>query len=225
MVAPCSGGYCARTAGQKLRVLPMEQLNIFGDAVPTPKLPFELMEYFPAVFSADESNSFITTFIDTIPWLQRTVLMYGKDIITPRLTAWYGDAGSSYTFSGTKFDPLPWTDELLQIKQQVEKITAVTFNTVLLNYYRNGNDSVAWHSDDEYELGQNPVIASVSFGQVRRFDVRNKTDHQQKYAVELENGSLLLMKGDMQRHWEHRIAKSNKTLAGRVNLTFRIISK
>jgi len=203
----------------------MDQLNIFGDAAPTPRLPFELMEYFPAVFSSGESYSLMETLINNVPWLQRTVPMYGKDIITPRLTAWYGDAGKSYTFSATKFDPLPWTNELLQIKYQVEKMTDVSFNTVLLNYYRNGNDSVAWHSDDEYELGSNPVIASVSFGQTRRFDVRSKTDHAQKYAIGLQNGSLLLMKGDMQHCWEHRIAKSNKVLAGRINLTFRIINK
>lgn len=203
----------------------MEQLNIFGDSAPAPKLPFGLMEYFPAVFSPGESYSFMETFINNVPWLQRTMPMYGKDVITPRLTAWYGDAGKSYTFSGTKFDPLPWTDELLQIKHEVEKTTKASFNTVLLNYYRNGNDSVAWHSDDEYELGNNPVIASVSLGQARRFDVRNKTDHAQKYAIELQNGSLLLMKGDMQHYWEHRIAKSNKILAGRINLTFRVINK
>jgi alkylated DNA repair dioxygenase AlkB len=168
----------------------MEQLNIFGQAAPAPKLPPELMEYFTGIFNADKGYSFLKTFINTVPWQQRTVQWYGKEIITPRLTAWYGDAGHSYTFSGTKFDPLPWTDELLQIKQRVEKISGAVFNTVLLNYYRNANDSVAWHSDDEYELGTDPVIASVSFGQIRRFEVRNKTDHQQKYSIDLENGSL-----------------------------------
>jgi alkylated DNA repair dioxygenase AlkB len=203
----------------------MEQLNIFGQAAPAPKLPLELMEYFPGIFNADESYSFLKTFIDTVPWQQRTVQWYGKEIITPRLTAWYGDAGHSYTFSGTKLEPLPWTDELLQIKQRVEKVSKAEFNTVLLNYYRNANDSVAWHSDDEYELGTDPVIASLSLGQIRRFDARNKTNHQQKYSIDLENGSLLLMKGGMQHNWEHRVPKSTKPLAERVNLTFRIINK
>jgi alkylated DNA repair dioxygenase AlkB len=203
----------------------MEQLNIFGDAAPAIVLPAELMEYHPGVFSAQESIAFMETFISNVTWEQRTVTMYGKQIITPRLMAWYGDTGTDYTFSGTKNNPFPWTKELIWIKQTIEKFTGTTFNSVLLNYYRDGNDSVAWHSDDEYELGIKPVIASVSFGQARRFDVRHKTNYQNKYSINLENGSLLLMKGDMQHNWEHRIAKSNGPLRERVNLTFRVINK
>ncbi|CAN5424499.1 alpha-ketoglutarate-dependent dioxygenase AlkB [soil metagenome] len=203
----------------------MDQLNIFGEAAPQPKLPAELLEYNPGVFSAQESLNFMRQFIQSVPWQQRMVTMYGKQMITPRLTAWYGDAGRGYTFSGSKFDPLPWTKELLLIRQKTEAVAGITFNSVLLNYYRDGNDSVAWHSDDEYELGEKPVIASVSFGQVRRFDVRHKTNHQNKYSVDLENGSLLLMKGDLQHNWEHRIAKSTKPLKERVNLTFRVINQ
>jgi len=204
----------------------MEQLNMFGsDAMQTAALPPDLMEYYPGTFDRQESLSLMQEFINTVPWQQRTVTMYGKLIVTPRLTAWYGDAGAAYTFSGTKFDPLPWTDQLQQMRETVEGIAGLTFNSVLLNYYRDGNDSVAWHSDDEYELGIKPVIASVSLGQVRRFDMRRKTDHKDKYSVDLENGSLLLMKGDMQRNWEHRIAKSPKLLKERINLTFRVISK
>jgi len=203
----------------------MEQLTIFGEATQTVSLPAELLEYIPGLFSMAESIALMKDFISNVSWQQRTVTMYGKQIITPRLTAWYGDKGKDYTFSGTKFAPLPWTKELLQIRGKVEQIADVTFNTVLLNYYRDGNDSVAWHSDDEYELGIKPVIASVSLGQTRRFDVRHKTDHQKKYSVNLENGSLLLMRGDLQHSWEHRIAKSTKPLKERVNLTFRIINK
>lgn len=203
----------------------MDQLNLFGNAAPAPLLPPDLMEYHPGVFNAQQSIALMQTFISTVPWQQQVITMYGKQMLTPRLTAWYGDAGSDYAFSGTKFDPLPWTDELVEIKQTVETITQTKFNSVLLNYYRNGNDSVAWHSDDEYELGIKPVIASVSFGQTRRFDVRKKADHHTKYAIDLENGSLFLMKGDLQHNWEHRIAKSTKPLKERVNLTFRIISK
>jgi alkylated DNA repair dioxygenase AlkB len=203
----------------------MEQLNIFGAAIPAIKLPTGLMEYFPGIFSKQESLALMHGFIKNVPWQQRTVAMYGKLIVTPRLTAWYGDAGTGYTFSGTKFDPLPWTKELQQMRETVQAVTGATFNSVLLNYYRDGNDSVAWHSDDEYELGTKPVIASVSLGQERRFDVRNKTDHQQKYSVDLENGSLLLMKGDMQHNWEHRIAKSTRPMKERINLTFRVIHK
>jgi alkylated DNA repair dioxygenase AlkB len=203
----------------------MEQLNIFGAAMPTITLPVELMEYHPGIFDAKESIALMETFINTVPWQQKAVTMYGKQMITPRLTAWYGDAGKDYTFSGTKYNSIPWTKELSQIKQITEQIAGIEFNSVLLNYYRDGNDSVAWHSDDEYELGIKPVIASVSFGQARRFDIRHKTDHKNKYSIELENGSLLLMKGDMQHNWEHRIAKSTKHLKERVNLTFRVINK
>jgi alkylated DNA repair dioxygenase AlkB len=149
--------------------------------------------------------------------------MYGKMLKTPRLTAWYGDQHSTYEFSGKKFLPLPWTDQLLLIKQRIEVAELIRFNSVLLNYYRDGNDSVAWHSDDEPELGKDPLIASVSFGQTRRFDIRHKQDHQLKYSVNLENGSLLFMRGDLQHNWEHRIAKSTQPLRERVNLTFRII--
>lgn len=203
----------------------MDQLNLFGNAAPPLTLPPDLMEYHPDVFGAQQSLDLMRGFIATVPWQQQIITMYGKQVVTPRLTAWYGDAGSDYAFSGTKFNPIPWTDELLQVKQTVEAVTNTTFNSVLLNCYRDGNDSVAWHSDDEYELGIKPVIASVSFGQVRRFEVRRKDHHQTKYAIDLENGSLFLMKGDLQHNWEHRIPKSTRPLKERVNLTFRIISK
>src|ERR1700761_4689825 len=124
----------------------MEQLNIFGEKDLI--LPSELLEYHAGFFDALESLALMKLFINTVPWQQRIVTMYGKQVITPRLTAWYGDAGKDYSFSGTKFAPLPWTNELLLIKSGVEAISQITFNTVLLNYYRDGNDSVAWHSDD-----------------------------------------------------------------------------
>jgi alkylated DNA repair dioxygenase AlkB len=177
----------------------------------------------PGIFDPKESASFLKAFISTTPWIQETVQMYGKMMKTPRLTAWYGDNNKSYTFSGNKYYPLPWTEDLLTVKSRIEPIAGMAFNTVLLNYYRDGNDSVAWHSDDEYELGIKPVIASVSFGQIRRFDVRQKQNHRHKYAIDLENGSLLLMKGDLQELWEHKIAKSVKPMKERVNLTFRVI--
>jgi len=206
-------------------IIKMDQLNLFGNSAPALSLPPELMEYHPDVFSAGESIALMQTFIDTMPWQQQVIPMYGRDVLTPRLTAWYGDPGSDYAFSGTKFNPMLWTDELLHIKTIVENHTKTTFNSVLLNYYRDGNDSVAWHSDDEYELGIKPVIASVSFGQQRRFDVRRKDNHQTRYSIDLENGSLFLMKGDLQHNWEHRIPKSTQKLKSRVNLTFRTICR
>ncbi|HWZ15136.1 MAG TPA: alpha-ketoglutarate-dependent dioxygenase AlkB [Mucilaginibacter sp.] len=201
----------------------MEQLNFFESPGNGADLPADLMIYKPAVFDQEESEALLEAFIHQIQWIQETVHMYGKMIKTPRLTAWYGDNDKAYSYSGNKYHPLPWTDDLLKIKTRIEPFAGTKFNSVLLNYYRDGNDSVAWHSDDEYELGFKPVIASVSFGQARRFDVRNKQDHKLKYAVTLENGSLLLMKGDLQQFWQHRIAKSTQPMEARVNLTFRVI--
>ncbi|MXV16493.1 alpha-ketoglutarate-dependent dioxygenase AlkB family protein [Hufsiella ginkgonis] len=203
----------------------MEQLAIFGESGQSTGLPTDVLDYRAQLFDERQSETYLQTFIRTIPWEQRVVSMYGKPVITPRLTAWFGDTGRDYAFSGNRFRPLPWTKELLEIKQRIEPLAGALFNSVLLNYYRDGNDSVAWHSDNETELGKQPLIASVSFGQVRRFDIRHKRDHARKYAVRLENGSLLLMKGDLQHHWEHRIAKSVVPMKARVNLTFRIINR
>ena len=201
----------------------VEQLSFFEGSTNGSNLPPDLLVYQPGLFDRAESQFYLESFIGQTHWKQEIVQMYGKAIKTPRLTAWYGDSNKSYAFSGNKYEPLPWTKELLNIKARVEPIAGMEFNSVLLNYYRDGNDSVAWHSDDEYELGFKPTIASVSFGQERRFDVRSKADHQQKYSVNLENGSLLLMKGDLQQLWQHRIAKSTRPMKPRVNLTFRII--
>lgn len=201
----------------------MEQLSFF-DGAQGLKLPVDLMDYRPGFFNRNESADLMEALKQTINWQQETIQMYGKLLTTPRLTAWYGDNHKTYAFSGKKFDPHPWTPELLSIKQRVDEAVGIAFNSVLLNDYRNGNDSVAWHADDEPELGLNPTIASVSFGQVRRFDVRHKLDHKLKYSVELQNGSLLIMKGDLQHHWEHQVPKSTRALKERINLTFRVIS-
>ena len=201
----------------------MEQLSFFEPSGHSAGLPSDLLEYHPGFFNSAESGKLLNTFIDTIPWVQEDIQMYGKIMKTPRLTAWYGDQNKEYIFSGTRHHPIPWTKELLQIKERIEPVAGVKFNSVLLNYYRDANDSVAWHSDDEYELGVNPVIASVSFGQARRFDIRHKQHRDRKYSIYLENGSLLIMKGDLQHNWVHQIPKSNKALKARVNLTFRVI--
>lgn len=201
----------------------MEQLSFFGEEGQSSGLPKEILDYRPGLFHEAQSASFLQTFICAVPWQQRVLRVYGRQVVTPRLTAWYGDANKDYHFSGNQFHPLPWSKELLEIKEKIEPIAGISFNSVLLNYYRDGNDSVAWHSDNEAELGRQPLIASVSFGQVRRFDIRNKQDHKQKFALKLENGSLLLMKGDLQQNWEHRIAKFATAMQPRINLTFRVI--
>jgi alkylated DNA repair dioxygenase AlkB len=201
----------------------MQQLSFFAEAGQGQGLPANLLDYRPGIFTAEESEYLLHKFIAGMPWQQKVVRMYNKEVVTPRLTVWVGNLGADYAFSGEKYSPLPWTEELLMIKQRIEPLAGTVFNSVLLNYYRNGNDSVAWHSDNENSLGKHPVVASVSFGQVRSFDIRSKKDHSLKYSVKLENGSYLLMKGGLQESWEHRIAKSTKPMGGRVNLTFRII--
>ncbi len=181
------------------------------------------MEYHKAVLDRQKSAGLLQVLIHTIDWERKTIKMYGKEHFMPRLMAWYGESGKTYAFSGTTYVPKPFTAELTEIKQLVETIAGLKFNSVLINYYRDGNDSMGWHADDENELGQNPVIASLSLGQERRFDIRNKKDHKNKFSVLLESGSLLLMKGDMQHHWEHSIAKTKKPMEARLNLTFRQI--
>jgi alkylated DNA repair dioxygenase AlkB len=202
----------------------MEQLALFAEAGQSKGLPKEYLEYFPNLIEPFTGQQLLERFIKETPWQQQTRIMYTKEVVTPRLTAWYGDPQAYDYQSLKKTVPLTWTPELLLIKHLVEPLAGVEFNSVSLNYYRDGNDSVAWHSDKEEILGRNPVIASVSFGQVRSFDIRNKQDHKEHYSVKLEHGSFLLMKAGLQENWEHRIAKSTRPMQARVNLTFRVVN-
>jgi alkylated DNA repair dioxygenase AlkB len=201
----------------------MEQLSFFAEAGQSMGLPKELLEYHSGFIDERTSNELLQKFIAETPWKQSIQKMWDKEYLTPRLTSWHGDTGTDYSVSGKISNPNPWTPELLYLKSLVEPIAGIKFNSVLLNYYRDGNDSVAWHSDRESVLGKNPIIVSVSFGQVRSFDIRNKADHSEHYSVKLEHGSFLLMKAGLQEHWEHRIAKSTKPMKARVNLTFRVV--
>lgn len=150
--------------------------------------------------------------------------MFGKWIDQPRLTAWYADPGLSYTYSGLEWEPMEWNDILLDLKSIVENYAQYSFNSVLLNLYRDGKDSMGWHSDDEPELGKNPVIASLSFGQSRMFHLKHRFDKStEKVRMELVNGSLLVMRGTTQHFWHHQIPKSKRPLQTRINLTFRQI--
>ena len=153
-------------------------------------------------------------------WRQERIRVYGKPYMQPRLSAWYGD--KSYRYSGIQLEPMPWTAELLEIKSRVENLSGHNFNSVLLNYYRNHNDSMGMHSDDESELEPQPVIASLSLGETRDFLLRHKTDKSlQTIKLPLPAGSLLLMRGDTQRNWRHGIARQKLICGPRINLTFR----
>jgi alkylated DNA repair dioxygenase AlkB len=173
--------------------------------------------------SASESDSYLQTLIADINWKQETIRVPGKIVPLPRLTAWYGDAGATYSYSGITVEPDAWIAPLSTLKQRIEAVAGITFNSVLLNYYRDGSDSVGWHSDDELELGINPVIASLSLGAAREFQFKHRTDTTLRRSVELTHGSLLIMAGATQHHWKHQIPKTKQPISSRINLTFRVI--
>lgn len=210
----------------------MEQRDLFGNIIPSlnkDKIKSGLTKiekgeclFFPDFFSKSESDLFLQKLTVEIEWKQESMNMYGKQIDFPRLTAWYGDNDKPYSFSGITLQPKIWTKELLEIKDEVEPLSNVQFNSVLLNRYRSGNDSISWHTDAEKELGQNPVIASVNFGATRKFQLRHiKT--KEKVEIELTHGSLLIMQGELQHFWEHQVPKTSKVVNERINLTFRVI--
>ncbi len=191
-------------------------------AIPMPST--EQLQYHPLLFDPKEQSLLMNALQEEIPWKQEHIKLFGKTHPTPRLTAWHGDTHCVYKYSGVVNQPFPWTPSLLIIKTRIESLSnGTTFNCVLLNFYRDGSDKMGWHSDDEKELGPNPSIASVSFGATRRFDFKHKTEAHNKFSIQLESGSLLLMQGDMQHHWLHQIPAQKRIQEPRINLTFRYI--
>ena len=156
-----------------------------------------------------------------IDWQQDTARIMGRQVALPRLTAWYGDAG--YRYSGIDNPPRTWLPLLLELKQAAETIAGSAFNSVLANLYRDGKDSMGWHSDDERALGRDPVIASLSFGAIRRFRLKHKRNREQRLGLDLPAGSCLVMAGTLQHHWQHALPKTARPVGPRVNLTFRLI--
>lgn len=186
-------------------------------------LPDADIEFYPSLFSAKQSDEYLAYLLKHVEWKQEKIKYYGKVFDLPRLTAWYGDIGKSYTYSGIRVNAEQWLPVLLEIKREIENISHTRFNSVLLNLYRGERDSVAWHSDDEPELGKNPAIGSVSFGDTRAFQFRHKHDKSLNLKIDLLHGSYLLMKGTTQQYWQHQIAKSGRRCEPRINLTFRNI--
>jgi len=171
-----------------------------------------------------EADDYFNILSATIHWKQEEIKYYGKTYPVPRKTAWYGYDGLNYSYSGINCNPELWTKELLELKTKIEAfLPEQDFNTVLLNMYRDGNDKVSWHSDDEKELGTDPIIASLSLGATRRFDIKHKLEHELLYKFELTPGSLIIMKGAMQHHWLHQVPVQKKVSEPRINLTFRKI--
>ncbi|MDO8650930.1 MAG: alpha-ketoglutarate-dependent dioxygenase AlkB [Undibacterium sp.] len=183
------------------------------------ELAFAEHFYPPAV-----ADDLFATLLAQTHWRQESIQVWGKAHRQPRLTAWHGDDGSAYSYSGIHLQASSWTPTLLRIRRDISAATGHEFNSVLLNLYRDQQDSMGWHSDDEPELGRNPVIASLSLGAMRRFKLKHTTRKEQKtLALDLPGGSLLIMAGDTQHHWQHGIAKQTAPIGPRINLTFRQI--
>lgn len=172
-------------------------------------------------FSPEVANRLFLQLREQARWSQDEIVMGGRRVLIPRLQAWYGD--EAYQYSGLKMTPLAWTPILMDIKQKVESLSKARFNSVLLNLYRDGNDSVGWHSDDEPELGASPVIASVSLGASRDFSLRQKNPGADKLKLRLDSGDLLLMSGLLQHNWQHQLPKTQSPVGERINLTFRLV--
>ena len=186
-------------------------------------LPGEgIVNYYGKLMSASEANAMAQALLDRIEWRNDEAVIYGKRIITKRKVAWYGEEAFSYTYSNTTKTALPWTPELLFLKNLAEKHSGETYNSCLLNLYHDGSEGMAWHSDGEKDLRKNGAIASLSFGAERKFCFKHKKSGE-KIDVFLEAGSLLVMKGETQTHWLHRLPPTTKVHQPRINLTFRTI--
>jgi alkylated DNA repair dioxygenase AlkB len=204
-------------------IIPQERLTLFGEPDDSPDVGN--VAYHSQVFDLEEALALEAALDREIEWKQDFISMYGQTTPLPRLTAWHGDPGFDYTYSGISMHPSPWTPALGIIKNRIEELCQAEFNSALANKYRNGKDSVSWHSDDEPELGPTPLIGSVSFGATRRFLLRRKP-HQKgasSLGIDLESGSCLVMSGLTQANWEHSIGRTSRPIAQRINLTFRKI--
>jgi alkylated DNA repair dioxygenase AlkB len=181
-----------------------------------------IVNYYGKLMSASEATEMAQALLDRIEWRNDEAVIYGKRIITKRKVAWYGEEAFSYTYSNTTKTALPWTPELLFLKNLAEKHSGETYNSCLLNLYHDGSEGMAWHSDGEKDLRKNGAIASLSFGAERKFCFKHKKSGE-KIDVFLEAGSLLVMKGETQTHWVHRLPPTTKVHQPRINLTFRTI--
>jgi alkylated DNA repair dioxygenase AlkB len=186
-------------------------------------LPDAEIIYYPQFFDKEQADIIYAELLQEIAWQQDNITIYGKTHPQPRLTALYGNEGKPYSYSNITMHPHPWNRLLQKIKYYIEARTEFQFTTVLLNQYRDGKDSNGWHADNEKELGTNPIIASLSFGSERVFQLKHNTITDAKKSITLEHGSLLLMKGSTQHFWKHQIPKTAKPIGTRINLTFRNI--
>ena len=176
---------------------------------------------FEQFFDKEESDFYFQALLNQVIWKQEPIILFGKKVMQPRLTALYGDQDKEYKYSGIIMKPYQWIEPLLEIKKKVDDISGSVFTTALLNQYRDEKDSMGRHRDHEKELGKNPIIASVSFGSTRSFVLRHYFQKNLKKSLDLSHGSLLLMRGQTQHFWEHSLPKKSNPLETRINITFR----
>ncbi|QXP61464.1 alpha-ketoglutarate-dependent dioxygenase AlkB family protein [Olleya sp. HaHaR_3_96] len=186
-------------------------------------LPDAEISYFPKFFNLEEANTYFELLLNDIPWQQDDITVFGKTYAQPRLTALFGHSDKPYSYSNIIMHPRGFTSALSDIKKKIDEQAETIFTTCLANLYRDGQDSNGWHADNEKTLGTNPIIASITFGGPRYFNLKHKDNKDLKHKLLLEHGSLLLMKGTTQHHWLHQIAKTRQEVKPRINLTFRII--
>lgn len=180
--------------------------------------------YLPNFLAPAEATGTFTRLRDEIAWQQHVVQLFGRAVNAPRLSAWHGDSGASYTYSGLALEPQPWPPLLADLRRRVNEASSAPFNSALLNLYRDGNDGMGWHSDDEKELGPEPCIASLSLGAKRRFLLRHKTRKDLKTCeFLLGHGDLFIMRGRTQQYWKHQVPKTRRPKGERINITFRQI--
>ncbi|MGY8953897.1 MAG: alpha-ketoglutarate-dependent dioxygenase AlkB family protein [Flavobacteriales bacterium] len=199
-------------------------MDLFNESKNTNLLPFDgEVNFYGSVMNIEKAQNYFDQLLQNIQWDNDKAIIFGKLIITKRKVAWYGDKPFDYTYSKTTKLALPWTKELLELKEIIENKTGEKFNSCLLNLYHNGDEGMAWHSDDEKDLKKNGAIGSLSLGAERKFLFKNK-ETKQTVSVHLEKGSLLVMKGQTQTNWLHRLPPTKKVKSPRINLTFRTIN-
>jgi alkylated DNA repair dioxygenase AlkB len=199
-------------------------MDLFNESKNANLLPFDgEVNFYGSVMNIEKAQNYFDQLLQNIQWDNDKAIIFGKLIITKRKVAWYGDKPFDYTYSKTTKLALPWTKELLELKEIIENKTGEKFNSCLLNLYHNGDEGMAWHSDDEKDLKKNGAIGSLSLGAERKFLFKNK-ETKQTVSVHLEKGSLLVMKGQTQTNWLHRLPPTKKVKSPRINLTFRTIN-
>jgi alkylated DNA repair dioxygenase AlkB len=181
------------------------------------------VRYAPAFHANAQADRLMSSLMQEIDWEQHFLKLFGRDVAAPRLSCWMGDADAVYTYSRTRFEPRPWTPAVTSLRDDLRERLGVRFNSALANLYRDGRDSMGWHSDDEPELGSQPLIASLSFGADRTFRLRSRATHEAALSIELARGSLLVMGGHTQTLYQHALPKRTRVSGARINLTFRLI--